>query len=655
MSLLDKASLIQIPSGYKEGKLYSVEPTPTYGSEEVTNGDFATNSDWSLGAGWNISGGTLNGSGTARTYQGGVSTGGKLYKITYDIVVYTSGSVRMDLGSAIGSVFSGVGSYSEIILASGNTNLYINQTGRPFVGSIDNVSVKEVTNIGDFDFSRSSSATRVNSDGLIETASVIGTTEEVTNGDFSSGTGWNQNANWSISGGVAIADGTSSNDINQGTLSAVIGKKYLISFDVVSLSQGTFLAKIGGVGVVGNAVGSFSATVTATSTDRLRIVAQSNAIGTIDNVSVIQYIENDVPRIDYTGGGCGKLLLEPQRTNLVAYSESFDDSYWDKLNASVTANNTTAPNGTMTADLITSTATSETGVYDIISVTNTNTWSIYAKKGTGRYLLINTNVPTIAAKFDLEDGVIVGTPSIGASASIEDYGNGWFRCSISSSTSQNRFTVFITDNTTTADFSSSVGLNCYIWGAQLEQGSYPTSYIPTSGATATRVGDACNGAGTSATFNDSEGVLFAEISALTEDSGTSRRITVSDGTINNRISIELDETEGLIKLFFSGNGTLNQLSTTIDVSQNFKILASYNSQSLKLYINGFKKSEDTTVVLPIGLNDLSFHSGTGSANFYGKTKQLIYFDEALTDLEIESLTSWASFAEMANALNYTVI
>ncbi len=142
---------------------------------------------------------------------------------------------------------------------------------------------------------------------------------------------------------------------------------------------------------------------------------------------------------------------------------------------------------------------------------------------------------------------------------------------------------------------------------------------------------------------------------MTEDSGTSRRITVSDGTINNRISIELDETEGLIKLFFSGNGTLNQLSTTIDVSQNFKILASYNSQSLKLYINGFKKSEDTTVVLPIGLNDLSFHSGTGSANFYGKTKQLIYFDEALTDLEIESLTSWASFAEMANALNYTVI
>ena len=57
MSTIDKASLIQIPSGYKNGKLYSVKPTPSYGSELVVNGDFATDSDWSKGSNTTISNG----------------------------------------------------------------------------------------------------------------------------------------------------------------------------------------------------------------------------------------------------------------------------------------------------------------------------------------------------------------------------------------------------------------------------------------------------------------------------------------------------------------------------------------------------------------------------------------------------------------------
>jgi len=142
MSLLDKASLVQIPSGYKATKLYSVVPD------------------------------------------------------------------------------SGAGDFTFARSSSG----------------IDNVSVKEVTNSGDFDFSRSSSGTRVNSDGLIETAKVIGTTEEVTNGDFATNSDWSGSASISsgqltkTSGGLAYQSGV-----------VTANKYYKVVVDVESLDGATQL------------------------------------------------------------------------------------------------------------------------------------------------------------------------------------------------------------------------------------------------------------------------------------------------------------------------------------------------------------------------------------------------------------------------------
>jgi hypothetical protein len=165
-------------------------------------------------------------------------------------------------------------------------------------------------------------------------------------------------------------------------------------------------------------------------------------------------------------------LVELVPYNLVGYSEQFDNAAWTTLNATITSNSITAPNGTMTGDTLTSTSTNTTAVFRFVLVTGTNTWSLYAKKGTGRYLEINTNSSgLIAAKFDLETGAIVGTPSVGANASIQNAGNGWYRCIITSATAIDRFSIFITNNTTTSNWDSSVGLSCYIWGAQLNEGT----------------------------------------------------------------------------------------------------------------------------------------------------------------------------------------
>lgn len=171
MSVLDKASLIQIPSGYKEDKLYSVKPTPTYGSELVTNGDFATDSDWTKGSGVTISSGSanfLNVANNQALIQNGILSASKLYSVTFTISNYTQGGIRVGVSTTNSTTISANGTHTvELVSGASFLNIYFYATSTTTL-SIDNVSVKEVLIDGDFNFTRASSATRVNSDGLIE-------------------------------------------------------------------------------------------------------------------------------------------------------------------------------------------------------------------------------------------------------------------------------------------------------------------------------------------------------------------------------------------------------------------------------------------------------------------------------------------------------
>jgi hypothetical protein len=381
-----------------------------------------------------------------------------------------------------------------------------------------------------------------------------------------------------------------------------------------------------------------------------------------DGVSRLNY-----PMIDGVVKGCPHHILEPQRSNLVKYSEDFSNSYWTKTPGNITSNAIISPNGTLSADLFTSTSDTTGYVQNNVSITvsgSKQTISLFVKKGSTNwcYLLLWDSVSNGAYQyFDIENGVIGNDETFGSgvtvdNANVEKYPNDWYRITATYNCSITNLIARISQTNGNLDPLSETNATIYIWGFQAESNSnYSTSYIPTTTAAVTRSAETANGSGDAATFNDSEGVLMAEISALTEDSGLSRRITISDGSTNNRVSIELDETEGLIKVFFTGNGTLNQLTKNIsDVYTPFKILASYELNSLKLYINGYKITEDTSIVLPNGLDDLSFDSGTGSSNFYGNTKQLQYFDSALNDSDLEQLTSWVSFQDMAEGQTYSI-
>ena len=462
MSLLDKASLIQIPSGYKNGKLYSVKPTPTYGSELVTNGDFATDSDWTKGTGVTISGGKANWSNTANNIgisQNGILSFGKVYRVEFTISNYSSGSLRVRFPKITERLYAN-GTYVYYITAE-NNNLFLQgelQNGNPTF-SVDNVSVKEVLNDGDFTFSRSSSGTRVNSEGLIEVASVLGS-EEIVNGDFAT------DSDWTLVGTATISNGKAHINSPSGELAEIyqnnileIGKNYILNCDLEKTSGDTQFVN-GGTFILNNGYNVIEFTANDTRAYFKR--GAGSVISSIDNVSVKEVFENDVPRLDYSGGAsCASLLLEPQRTNLVTYSEDF--TQWSNISSTVTPNYGLSPDGTNNATRLQRTAGVRGVIYKGTSLTSGQSYtvSLYVKSLNG----------TQKIRIGADNGCV--NPQGAETFTIEEK---WQRISTTITSNQVNWNYFI-DNVESGIGCTGtyLGVDILIYGFQLEQGSYPTS------------------------------------------------------------------------------------------------------------------------------------------------------------------------------------
>ena len=253
-NLLEKASIVLTPTAYSNGKLHSIKPIKTLGSELVTNGQFSADSDFTKNNA-TISGGTGNFNIVSGTYaklnQNISYTSGRIYKLTA-IVNGTSGSkmrFRDDVGNSGGLTTSngqitmdGTDQSVEIIFTANSNSDEIaierQDTSGNYSFTVDNVSIKEVID-ADFDFTRGSSATRVNEQGLIEDVQILSEelvqngdfeqigselvtngdfeqigSELVTNGNFATDSDWNSGAAWSISGGKANCDGTQTATVN---------------------------------------------------------------------------------------------------------------------------------------------------------------------------------------------------------------------------------------------------------------------------------------------------------------------------------------------------------------------------------------------------------------------------------------------------------
>jgi len=180
-----------------------------------------------------------------------------------------------------------------------------------------------------------------------------------------------------------------------------------------------------------------------------------------------------------------------------------------------------------------------------------------------------------------------------------------------------------------------------IWGAQLEQQSYATSYIPTEGSTVTRNQDLCTNGGSLASINSTEGTLYFEGSALALAGGDSR-ISLSNGTLNNRVTFAYspNPSKAYIIIKMNGISVINDLNLEIgNHLENKKIAISYKSGDTKVFLNGTEIKASTILFSGATLNDLSFESANGSVKFFGKTKAVAVWKEALSDSELQSLTT----------------
>ncbi len=377
---------------------------------------------------------------------------------------------------------------------------------------------------------------------------------------------------------------------------------------------------------------------------------------------LIESVATNVPRLDYplidgAVQDCPALLLEPSRTNRNQDTEAFNN--WGNGGSLVTANQAISPDGSLTADELTKTSS-----FSAISRSNTMStsginvvYSIFVKKDTTDNITLRLagSSNDVRRFFDLSSetsGASGGNQTGFVSEKIDEYPNGWYRVSIVCTTDSTTLTTNVyagqAGNTT---FDGEV----YIWGSQLEEGDYITSYIPNSSGTTTRSADVCNGSGTSAEFKDSEGVLFTEVSALA-NSGGLREIAVSNGSNSQAVQIKYTSTNNRI------NGTIATTSGTIGMTFDVpslldyhKICLKYKASDFALWVDGFEVNTNTTVNdTPSGLNQLDFDRADGVNDFYGKTKQLMTFKTALTDNELETLTSYDSFDDMATGQLYTI-
>ncbi len=303
-------------------------------------------------------------------------------------------------------------------------------------------------------------------------------------------------------------------------------------------------------------------------------------------------------------------MLEPQSTNLIPYSEDFSNSAWTKTRCTIDAGGHTSPSGENNAFKMTATdddARLQDGSEPIGVI---YTQSIYVKSATGSDV----------------DGQIdfTGTQIVTFTATEQ-----WQRVvTTSDNTRVGRVRVRITNS----------GDELLIWGAQLEQQSYATSYIPTNGATNTRLQDIANNSGNSTLINSTEGVLYAEIA--TNNLPTFKHMSLSDGSSTNRLNLFIYNSSITVN-FEVGGVRQSSLSYTIpNVSDFNKIAFSYKLNQFKLFVNGLQKAIDTLGLVPSinTFNSLSFNNST-SSNFYGKVKALAVYKEALTDEQLQSLTT----------------
>jgi hypothetical protein len=351
----------------------------------------------------------------------------------------------------------------------------------------------------------------------------------------------------------------------------------------------------------------------------------------------------NVPRLDYLNSSCGKLLLEPQRQNLVTFSEQMDNAAWSKDAVSVSANTSTSPDGYSNADSIVENSAT---AFHFIQQTFTSsavstTYSIFAKLGSGtRTLILREGVNTGAsAAFNLSTGVVAAQS--GGTATITQYANGYYRCTLTFTAvaGTSSMQIALSNANSFASYAGNGTSSIIVYGAQIEAASYATSYIPTLGAAVTRGADGCLKTGISSLIGQTEGTIYFEVDR-TARVDNDYRVQISDGTTNNWLFLGV-EVGNNIRAYVNVGG-VNQFSAYGAVVTNgiHKVAMAYKANDFKVYIDGVAWITQTSGSVPACSRlNIGSSAPTTDAATDSKTSQVLLFKTRLSNADLAALTA----------------
>jgi len=355
----------------------------------------------------------------------------------------------------------------------------------------------------------------------------------------------------------------------------------------------------------------------------------------VNKAGLIETVGSGEPRIDFKDDAKGALLLEPSRTNLLQYSEDFTSTEWTKNSVSTPIADSISPDGSLNGYSVTNNATGTCILYDneIGASLLDSTFSVFFKYKDLQYVSLRIDSPTDTALFDILNGSIVGSDAT-ITPRIKNYGNGWYRCSIthdSLTAAGNAVIMWNESGVLNDNTMASTNVGYYIYGAQFEVGSYATSYIPTSGSAVTRVAESTSQTVPDGVIGQTEGVMLLDVGKYESIGSISSAIIFISNALGDKLGFAVSNTK-LIRV------RVNAVNEEIGGTQveNSKTAIRYTSIGIDVFYNGVKQTLTT-----IGSEVFSLPTSVSVVvpnQTYG-IKGLQLYNTALTDQELIALTT----------------
>ena len=381
--------------------------------------------------------------------------------------------------------------------------------------------------------------------------------------------------------------------------------------------------------------------------------ARSSSATYLDSSGVIQSAAVDTPRIEYGSDGSLKgLLIEEQRTNLVTYSAPSTDGNLSTNRASlVTATGVSAPDGSTAIKLQedgTAGQSHDLGTGNIMSASTTYTLSIFAKAAERDFVALNiySGAASYWTWFDLSTGNKGTETNSPVAADIQPISNGWYRCSLTvttASTGSPNTRIYISPSNGVLAYDGDGTSGVYVYGAQLEEGSFPTAYIPTAGSQQTRSADLASIPVTAFGYNQQAGTVVAEFDLVgVSPNGPTGYPRVWEVDQANGDYIAVHSKSFPSTATFRENESVTALNHSETLTENTMavIAATFTDDDLATSLDGATALTATpsyTLDLPTAL---VIGSKVGGGRFLnGHIKSIQYYPRRLTNAQLQELTS----------------